>query len=78
MVSSDNAYSTLINSAWATHATVIPEQHGQPPIVYVSTVEANFALNRENGKELWELHTWISLFGSIDYNGRYVQSLWQF
>ena len=32
MVSSDNAYSTLINSAWATHATVIPEQHGQPPI----------------------------------------------
>ena len=49
-----NAYSTLINSAWATHATVIPEQHGQPPIVYVSTVAANFALNRENGQELWK------------------------
>ena len=54
MVSSANAYSTLINSAWATHATVIPEQHGQPPIVYVSTAAANFALNRENGQELWK------------------------
>ena len=54
MVSSENAYSTLINSAWATHATVIPEQHGQPPIVYVSTAAANFALNRENGQELWK------------------------
>ena len=29
-------------------------EDGQPPIVYVSTVEANFALNRENGKELWK------------------------
>ena len=46
MVSSANAYSTLINSAWATHATVIPVQHGQPPIVYVSAVAAIFALNR--------------------------------
>ena len=54
IVSRANAYSTLINSAWATHATVIPVQHGQPPIVYVSTVEANFALNRENGQELWK------------------------
>ena len=53
MVSSANAYSTLSNSAWATHVSVIPEILGQPPIVYVSTVEANFALNRENGKELW-------------------------
>ena len=45
-------------------------QHGQPPIVYVSAVAANFALNRENGKVLWELQSWISLFGPIDCNGR--------
>ncbi|WP_428912008.1 PQQ-binding-like beta-propeller repeat protein [Niallia sp. Krafla_26] len=54
IVSRANAYSTLINSAWATHATVIPDQLGHPSIVYVSTVSANFALNRETGKELWK------------------------
>ena len=54
MVSSDNAYSTLSSGAWATDTSVIPLQHGQPPIVYVSAVAANFALNRENGKVLWE------------------------
>lgn len=54
LVEKENPYRTLIYSAWATHAAVVPDQPGQPPIVLVSNVTHTFALNRSTGAILWQ------------------------